>query len=446
MRPGLPEIIRASATSLPPVTDKSFASHFDFLSHRSIILLGDSSHGTSEFYHARAEITKRLIEHHGFTTVALEADWPDAECIDRYVRERPGPKTELKEHEPPDAPFERFPTWMWRNKKVQDFTHWLRDYNSSKRKSDRAGVFGLDLYSMGSSRNAMVKYLDSVDPVLAETARRRYACLDPWVDDPAEYGTASMMSPAFQSCEENISSILVDLLKRCLELAAARGDGEEFHSAEQNARLVVDAERYYRSMFYANDKSWNMRDRHFFDTLARLVKFRKGGVVVWAHNSHLGDARYTDMTRRGELNLGQLCKEKWGDGVGILGCGSHDGTVAAAHSWDGDMQTMSVVPSREDSWERVAHDTGMRSFVLNIREAGLHDERLKRTLEEQRLQRFIGVIYRPETERQSHYSKAALGKQFDAWLWFDRTEAVKPLEKRQLKTPVGLEETYPFGL
>ncbi|KFY14840.1 hypothetical protein V491_05888 [Pseudogymnoascus sp. VKM F-3775] len=403
MRPGLPEIIRASATSLPPITDKSFASHFDFLSHRSIILLGDSSHGTSEFYHARAEITKRLIEHHGFTTVALKADWPDAECIDRYVRERPGPKTELKEHEPPNAP-------------------------------------------MGSSWNAVVKYLDSVDPVLADTARLRYACLDPWVDDPAEYGIASMMSPAFRSCEENISSILLDLLKRRLEFAGARGNGEEFHSAEQNARLVVDAERYYRSMFYADDKSWNMRDRHFFDTLTRLIKLRKGGVVVWAHNSHLGDARYTYMTRRGELNLGQLCRKKWGDGVGILGCGSHDGTVAAAHSWDGDMQTMSVVPSREDSWERVAHDTGMRSFVLNIREAGLHDERLKRALEEQRLVRFIGVIYRPETERHSHYSKGALGKQFDAWLWFDRTEAVKPLEKRQLKTPVGLEETYPFGL
>ncbi|KFY89458.1 hypothetical protein V500_05656 [Pseudogymnoascus sp. VKM F-4518 (FW-2643)] len=446
MRPGLSELVRASATSLPPITDKAFPQHFDFLSRHRIVLLGDSSHGTSEFYAARAAITQRLISHHGFTTVALEADWPDAECLDRYVRQRPGPSTELKEHEPPDAPFERFPTWMWRNREMQEFVHWLRDWNEGQLSTDRAGVFGLDLYSMGSSRDAVTRYLDSVDPVMAETARRRYACLDPWVEDPAEYGIASMMSPKFRSCENEVSSVLQDLLQRRLEYAAAVGNGEEFHSAEQNARLVADAEMYYRSMFYADEKSWNLRDGHMFNSLSRLLKFRTGGVVVWAHNSHLGDARHTDMTKRGELNLGQLCREKYGNQVAILGCGSHDGTVAAAHDWDGDMETMDVVPSRADSWERVAHDTGLDSFVLNIRDAGLHNERLKRKLEEQKMERFIGVIYRPETERQSHYSKAALGKQFDAYLWFDRTGAVRPLEKKQLKTPVGLEETYPFGL
>ncbi|KFY22548.1 hypothetical protein V493_06519 [Pseudogymnoascus sp. VKM F-4281 (FW-2241)] len=446
MRPGIAELIRASATSLPPITDKSFSGHFDFLSRHRIVLLGDASHGTSEFYAARAAITQRLIANHGFTTVALEADWPDAECIDRYVRQRPGPHTELKKNEPLDAPFERFPTWMWRNKEMQDFVHWLRGWNEDQSSRDRAGVYGLDLYSMGTSRDAVTKYLDSVDPVLAETARRRYACLDPWVEDPAEYGIASLMSPKFQSCEPQITSVLRDLLQRRLDYAIAINDGEEFHSAEQNARLVADAEVYYRSMYYADDKSWNIRDRHMFDTLSRLAKFRTGGIVVWAHNSHLGDARYTDMTRRGELNLGQLSREVFGNQVAILGCGSHDGTVAAAHSWDGDMQTMNVVPSRPDSWERVAHDTGLDTFLLNIRDAGLHNETLKKELEKQKLERFIGVIYRPETERQSHYSMAALGKQFDAYLWFDRTEAVRPLEKKQLKTPVGLEETYPFGL
>ena len=329
---------------------------------------------------------------------------------------------------------------------MQEFVHWLRDWNEGQLSTERAGVFGLDLYSMGISRGAVTRYLDSVDPVLAETARQRYACLDPWVEDPAEYGIAPMMSPKFRSCETEVSSVLQDLLQRRLEYAAAVGDGEEFHSAEQNARLVADAEKYYRSMFYADEKSWNLRDGHMFNTLSRLLKFRTGGVVVWAHNSHLGDARHTDMSKRGELNLGQLCREKYGNQVAILGCGSHDGTVAAAHNWDGDMETMDVVPSRADSWERVAHDTGLDSFVLNIRDAGLHDERLKRKLEEQKMERFIGVIYRPETELQSHYSKAALGKQFDAYLWFDRTGAVSPLEKKQLKTPVGLEETYPFGL
>lgn len=446
MRPLASNIIRGAATELPPITHKSFASHFDFLSSSRVVLLGDASHGTSEFYHARAEITKRLVEQHGFSTVALEADWVDAECLDRFVRQRPGPKTELAEHEPSDAPFERFPTWMWRNKEMQDFTHWLRDYNAAKPQSERAGVYGLDLYSLGASRGEVIKYLDSIDPSMAKTARRRYACLDPWVDDLAEYGMASMMSAEFKSCEAKVISVLSDLLKRRLEYSRMHGNGDEYHSAEQNARLVVDAERYYRSMFYADDKSWNLRDGHMFDSLSRLLKFRGGKVVVWAHNSHLGDARYTDMSKRGELNLGQLCREAFGNEVFILGCGTHTGTVAAAHDWDGDVNVMDVVPSRPDSWERQAHDTGLESFILNIREASSNDEQVKEELLQQRLERFIGVIYRPSSERASHYSRAVLGKQFDAYLWFDRTNAVRPLEEKHIHTPLGLQETYPFGL
>lgn len=446
MRPPVSELIRAAATELPPITDKKFGAHFDFLSSSRVVLLGDASHGTSEFYHARAEITKRLIEQHGFKTVALEADWPDAECVDRYVRERPGPKTELRDSDPIKAPFQRFPTWMWRNKEVQDFTHWLRNYNTTQPKTERTGVFGLDLYSLGDSRSAVIKYLEEIDPTMAQTARRRYACLDPWVENPQEYGFASMMSPEFESCELKVTSVLRDLLKRRLEYSAAKSNGEEFHSAEQNARLVVDAERYYKSMFYADDKSWNLRDQHMFNTLTRLLKFRAGKVVVWAHNSHLGDARYTSMSRRGELNLGQLCRQTFGDDVAILGCGTHDGTVAASHDWDGDMQIMDVVPSRSDSWERQAHETGLERFVLNIREASSNDEDLKAGLMEQRLERFIGVIYRPGTERASHYSSAEIGNQFDAYLWFDRTKAVHPLETKHIETSLGLEETYPFGL
>lgn len=450
------DIICSVATRLPSITDKSFASHFDFLGSSRIVLLGDASHGTSEFYQARAEITKRLITHHGFKTVALEADWPDAECLDRYVRQRPGPQVRLAKQEPGESesdaahstPFKRFPTWMWRNREMQDLVHWLHDHNDVLPAAERAGMYGLDLYSLGTSIDAVIKYLDHVDPGMAQTARGRYAFLEGWSEDPQEYGLAATMlrGNEFQSCEKKVVAMLRDLLKKRLEYSVRNDDGEEFHSAEQNARLVADAEKYYRSMYYADDSSWNLRDQHMFETLARLRKFRGGKVVVWAHNSHLGDARYTGMSRRGELNLGQLCRESFGNDVALLGCGTHTGTVAAAHRWDGDLHVMDVVPSRPDSWERQAHDTGLDCFLLNIKDATSKDEDLAETLMKSRLERFIGVIYRPDTEKGSHYSSAILGKQFDAYLWFDKTKAVRPLEIRQPKTALASGETYPFGL
>jgi erythromycin esterase-like protein len=442
----LSEMIGKGAKLLPPITDKGFASYFDFLGSSCIVLLGDASHGTSEFYHARAEITKRLVEHHGFNTIALEADWPDAESLDRYVRQRPGPQTKMETDIPDGVPFKRFPTWMWRNREMQDLVHWLRDRNAALPMAERAGLFGLDLYSLGVSLGAVIQYLDHVDPEMAQKARRRYACMQPYAEEPSGYGLASLMSPEFKDCETKVTSMLRDLMKKRLDYASAQDDTEEFHSAEQNARLVADAERYYKSMYYRDDPSWNLRDRHMFETLARLIKFRGGKVVVWAHNSHLGDARYTGMSKRGELNLGQLCREVFGDQVAILGCGTHTGTVAAAHNWGGDMEVMNVVPSRPDSWERQAHDTGFRSFVLNIREASKNDESLKEELMKQKLERFIGVIYRPDTELQSHYSSAVLGKQLDAYLWFDESRAVQALEKTQPRTPLAQGETYPFGL
>ena len=213
---------------------------------------------------------------------------------------------------------------------MQDLVHWLRDHNASLPKESRTGVYGLDLYGLGASLASVIKYLDHVDPEMAERARRRYGCLEPWVEDPAEYGLASMRA-GFRSCEKGVISMLRDLLKKRLDYAARTDDGEEFHSAEQNARLVADAEHYYKSMYYRDDPSWNIRDRHMFDTLARLLKFRDGKVVVWAHNSHLGDARFTGMKKRGELNLGQLTREVFGDEATIVGCSTHTGTVAAAH-------------------------------------------------------------------------------------------------------------------
>ncbi|KAK2789029.1 hypothetical protein FQN52_006396 [Onygenales sp. PD_12] len=445
--PGLTTHIKQAAKVLPPITDPRFGSYFDQLGNYKVVCLGDGSHGTSEFYVARAEITKRLIEHHGFDTVAVEADWPDSEAIDRYVRQRPGVKSKLAPQK--EESFQRFPTWMWRNNEVQDFVHWMRDHNANLPMERRTGFYGLDLYSMGVSIQSILKYLDRVDPAMAKLARQRYGCLQPWVEDPAQYGLATLTDPHMESCEKQIIQMLRDLLKKRLEYSAEQHDGEEFRSTEQNAYVVADAEAYYKAMYSRSADSWSLRDSHMFETLRRLLNAKPAAskAVVWAHNSHIGDARYTSMgTRRDELNLGQLCRQNLGrENVALVGCCTHTGTVAAAHEWDEDVEIMNVKPSRPDSWEYVAHESRIPSFLLDLRRDHA-DPHLVHTFSHQRKERFIGVIYRPQTEVMSHYSTATLAGQFDAVVWFDETRAVQPLERTQPRTPLGVDETYPFGL
>lgn len=443
----LSQVVQAAAKPLPELTDPSFGQMFDSFRNYKVVLLGDGSHGTSEFYRARAEITKHLVEQHGYTMVALEADWPDAEAIDRYVRLRPGPKGRIAS-KGKDEPFKRFPTWMWRNREMQEFVEWMRDRNAKVAPEDRAGFYGLDLYSMGSSIHSVITYLDRVDPSAGKEARRRYGCLQPWVDDPASYGLASLRG--LENCETKVVQMLKDILRHRLDYIADVHDGEEFHSTEQNAHVVRDAEKYYRAMYYSSASSWTLRDTHMFDTLDRLFQFKppNSKAIIWAHNSHVGDARYTSMgERRKEINIGQLCRERYGrDNVAIIGCGTHTGTVAAAHEWDEDMEVVDVNPSRPDSWEYIAHATGIPRFVLDLR-PGYASVDLRKAFEQERprLERFIGVIYRPDTERISHYSQAYLHDQLDAYVWFDESSAVNSLEKVQPFTPLGKEETYPFG-
>jgi erythromycin esterase-like protein len=450
----LQELFNQAIQPLPAIDDDSFASHFDTFAGKQLVLLGDGSHGTSEFYSARAEITKRLVQKHGYTIIALEADWPDAEAIDRYVRMRPGPKAGIggiaKGHEP----FNRFPSWMWRNREMQDLVEWVRDWNTRQPPENRAGFYGLDLYSMGASIRAVIDYLDGIDPAAAKVARKRYGCLEPWVEDPTSYGLASLHG--MKDCESEVMGILQNLLNRRMEytekeLVGGGDSEEEFQSGKQNAYLVRDAEKYYKAMYWSSAMSWTMRDTHMFDTLHRLMQHRpppKHKAIVWAHNSHVGDARYTSMgLRRNEVNIGQLCRERLGrENVCILGCGTHTGTVAAAHDWDEDMEMMDVNPSMDESWEMIAHQTGVPSFVVDFRRGGLDRSLRAAMAAEDRVERFIGVIYRPDTERTSHYSHAFLHEQLDGYIWFDRTEAVKPLETIQPKTALGKEETYPFGL
>ncbi|KAF2136020.1 uncharacterized protein K452DRAFT_238283 [Aplosporella prunicola CBS 121167] len=435
----LTTMVKEAAQRLPAIEDSSFGAMFDSFGQSRVVLIGDGSHGTSEFYRARAAITRHLIENHGFNIVAIEADWPDAKSVDRYVRQNPSQHTRKL------SVFDHFPRWMWRNTEVQSFVDWLRRHNAQLAPESRTSFAGLDLYSMGTSIHSVQGYLDRVDPETAKLAKKRYGCLEPWMDDPAQYGRNSFIKNA-APCEKGVVNMLKDLLEKRLELAK-EDDGEDFFDAEMNARLVRDAESYYRSMYYGSDDSWNQRDTHFFKTLVRLLQNRKGSkAVVWAHNSHVGDARYTGMGEsRNELNIGQLCKEQWGASCSIIGCGTHTGTVAAADEWDEPMEVMTVNPSRDDSYERVMHDTGIPSFKLDLREGCIDDE-LRNALMKKRLERFIGVIYRPKTERWSHYSAAILPKQFDCFVWFDRTEAVHAFEIAQPEEAPSAGETYPFGL
>ncbi len=428
------EIVHEAAETLPDPNDPDFGAAFDRYGTARVVLLGEASHGTSEFYRARAAITRRLIEKHGFNIVAVEADWPDAAVLDRRARG-------LAQGRRNASAFSRFPTWMWRNRDVDDFIAWLCDHNSVLPMDERVRLQGLDIYSMFNSIAEVLAYLDAHDPTAAMAARRLYGCLAPWANEPAAYGRAAL-TRGHALCEEAVTRVLVDLLTR--ELSLARRDGDRLFDAVQNARVVAGAELYYRVMYFGSAESWNLRDTHMFETLKQVMDHvgPSARAVVWAHNSHIGDARVTDMgVNRGELNIGQLCREEWGNDAALIGFGTHAGTVACASDWDGPMEIKAVRPSRADSHEAVFHAAGGERFLLDLR-PGVNDA-LRATLSEPRLERYIGVIYRPETERWSHYSNAVLSDQYDGYVWFDRTQAVVPLPAEPVP---GARDTYPFGL
>ncbi|MBV8681968.1 MAG: erythromycin esterase family protein [Caulobacteraceae bacterium] len=431
---GMVERMEVAAEHLPEIDDPAFAAAFDRYADRRIILLGEATHGTSEFYRARAAITERLITQHGFRVVAVEADWPDAAAIDRHVRLKPHRQMETK-------PFSRFPTWMWRNAEVDPFISRLRTRNAGVPSEGRAAFYGLDLYNMRGAMAAVLEYLDKADPEAAAQARERYACLSPWAAEPAAYGMDALRR-GIALCEHGVAATLREMASRGLEHAGH--DGELLFDATENARLVADAERYYRAMYFGSRESWNLRDRHMFETLQRILQARgpASRAVVWAHNSHIGDARFTDMgAERGELNLGQLCREAYGDQAALIGFAGDSGTVFAADEWDEPGRVMNLTPARADSYEALCHETGIDRFLVDLRHG--QNETLRRELREPKLERFIGVIYRPATELLSHYGRCSLPDQFDGFVWFDRTLAIAPLTT---SVRPGEEETYPFGL
>jgi protein-L-isoaspartate(D-aspartate) O-methyltransferase len=425
------KLVAECAEPIDRIEDVELHGLLERIGDARVVLLGEATHGTSEFYRMRTRITQQLILRHGFRAVAVEADWPDAAAVDRYIRGKPTARPR------PWVPFSRFPTWMWRNRETQALIEWLRAYNLETRKE--VSFSGLDLYSMYTSAYEVVQYLERVDPVAARAARERYGRLTPWQDDPAAYGRAALLG-RMKSCEGEVIAMLRELLGHRLEYC--RDDCEEYFDAAQNARVVADAEAYYRTMYYGAAQSWNLRDQHMFDTLRAILEHRGGDarVVVWEHNSHVGDAAATEMAARGEHNVGRLCRAEFGDAVYIVGFGTDHGTVAAAHDWDGAMERMRVRPARGDSYERLCHDTGVPAFLLHLRDPlrrALADE-----LRPMRLERAIGVIYRPTTELESHYFQAILPEQFDEYIWFDETSAVEPLGTTEI---AAAEVEHPFA-
>jgi len=428
-------------------TSADFDPLLDLVRDARVVLLGEASHGTHDFYRVRAEITKRLIREKGFGALAVEADWPDAYRVNRYVR---GRSTDADAEEALRG-FIRFPQWMWRNADLLDFVGWLREHNALQTSpADQVGFYGLDLYSLHASMAAVLDYLRVADPAAADRAARRYACFDHFGPDPQAYGYATSLGLS-PSCEREVISQLVELRSAAAEYAKRDGrlEPDALFFAERNAQVVATAERYYRTMFESRAGSWNLRDRHMNETLTALEQFlvAQGSsprVVVWAHNSHLGDASATEMAARGELNLGQLTRRRLDRDARLVGFTTHSGTVTAASDWDQPAERMRVRPGLPGSFERLFHEVGYGGFYLDL----VAPKGAGTVLSAPRLERAIGVIYRPETERLSHYFLAQLPEQFDAVFHYDRTRAVEPLERTPLWDGGAeeLPETYPSTL
>jgi erythromycin esterase-like protein len=445
------EVLERNALSIPEASTgqglvRTIREHAQ---GKKFILIGEATHGTAEFYRIRAEITQHLILEEGFDAVAVEADWPDAYRVNRFVAGR----SEDADADAALASFERFPTWMWRNIEVLSFIQWLRNYNEEtgryRRQHEPVGFYGLDLYSMTTSMRAVLAYLDKVDAEEAVLARARYGCFGQFIENPQAYGYA-IASGRWDSCEQEVIAQLMQLQRNARRYIGKDGAfaGNEYFAAEQNAELVKNAEEYYRAMFRGRPNTWNLRDRHMFETLEKLASHledslgREARIVVWAHNSHLGNAAATDMGRRGEINIGQLVTEKYAEKALRVGFSTSRGEVTAAADWDGSAETKTVRPPLPGSYEEIFSQLEKKEFFFDLKTS----DEVAAMLQEKRLQRAIGVIYRPETERMSHYFYASLPRQFDLMIHLDKTAALQPLPAFVHTRPGEMDETYPSGL
>jgi erythromycin esterase-like protein len=441
------ELMEGLRRHLQPLAGAShdFKPLLDLIGEARFALLGEASHGTFEFYDERAEITKRLITEKGFNAIAVEADWPDAWRVNRYVRGL------SDDHDAASAlaGFRRFPSWMWRNTVIRDFVEWLRDYNTGRGRETQVGFYGIDLYSLFTSIQAVLAFLDRTDPAAARKARARYACFDHAREDAQAYGYSAGYGLT-ETCEDEVVQQLREMNERMAALPRVAGlERDRVFYAQQNARLVRNAEEYYRTMFRGRVSSWNLRDSHMVETLQALERHLATGlhrpprIAVWAHNSHLGDASATEMGNIGEWNVGQLVRDRYADDAVLVGFSTYRGWVTAADEWDDPPRRMKVNEGLAGSWEDIFHDTETERLLLRLR----GNEELRPLIETpRRLQRAIGVIYRPDTERLSHYFYTRLADQFDALIHIDETHALEPLDRIAAWHTGEPPETYPSGV
>lgn len=420
------KVIDLLSESVIKMDDRGYDALIDKIGNARFVLIGEATHGTKEFYEARIEITKRLIQKKDFQAIAIEGDWPDAYRIHRYVYG----KGKANDTRTPLEGFQRFPTWMWRNESIANFIKWLRDYNDKQSELKKVGFYGMDLYSLHTSIHAVIDYLKKVDPAAAKIAIQRYSCFDQYSMDPQRYGYLATRGIK-EKCIKETMHQLKDMQAHFVEYAKQDGlyDLDEYFYALQNARLVKNAENYYRSMFDDHVSSWNIRDTHMVETLNHLSDHisrrsnRLSKIIVWAHNSHLGNANANEMSQRGEINVGQLMKEQYRSECYAIGFSTYEGTVTAASEWDSPSETKKVLKALQGSYEELFHSIDKPNFLLD-----LHNKQLEHYLQIPRLQRAIGVIYLPESERYSHYFFTRLPYQFDAMIHFDKTTALKPIE------------------
>ena len=419
-----------SAADLDPLIDRIGKARY--------VLLGEATHRTSEFYQWRATLSRRLVEDHGFSFIAVEGDWPDCYRVNRYAKRYADSGNTARDvlHA-----FERWPTWMWANREVAELAEWMRDYNHRRAPERQAGFYGLDVYSLWESMHAVVGYLESIDTALARAARAAYRCFEPYAEDVQEYARATALVPT--TCEREAVAVLAAVRNKAEEF---RQDGRDaFFNAEQNALVARNAERYYRTMVRGGPTSWNVRDTHMVETLERLMQHHgpEAKAIVWEHNTHIGDARFTDMARAGMFNVGQLVRQSHHeDDVVLVGFGTHHGTVIAGEEWGAPMRHMRVPPAKENSVEHALREADVGDALLLF--DGSDDGGIE-GLEEPIGHRAIGVVYDPGFERYGNYVPTRLARRYDAFIHIDRSHALDALHLEE-KHDGEVLETFPSGM
>jgi Erythromycin esterase homolog len=411
---------------------KDFDALLNDIGDRPVVMLGEASHGTHEYYTWRTAISKRLIQEKGFSFIAVEGDWPDCYKINRYVKGYKDAGNNINEvlHN-----FDRWPTWMWANWEVAALAEWLREYNQPLPANKKIGFYGLDVYSLWDSMYAMVDYLEKEDPKAAQSVKKAIQCFEPFQENEQAYARFSLTE---HSCRDKVLDLLKEIRMKAQFLD---GDREAGFNTEQNAFIAVNAEKYYRSMMSFDNQSWNVRDTHMMDTLDRLLSFHgesaKG--IVWEHNTHIGDARATDMSRAGMVNIGQLAREKYGEKkVYLAGFGTYQGSVIAGEEWGALMKEMKVPPARQGSVEEYLHNKNIGNGYL------LFSEEKNEKFQKRLPHRAIGVVYDPANEKYGNYVSSMMPERYNAFIFIDETKALHPMHIK----PEGnkIPETYPFGL